>query len=406
MTASTCKLLVAEAEVGGLRVTVAQLPGARTASGVLHIRCGYAHDPVGRGGTAHSAEHLRVANVSVHHGLRPQAVTQAMWTRFLLSWPATQVTRLCRALVTVFAPVAENAALLSSERRAVLIEMARLDDQVRLRLAPAVAALSFPGLDGAGVDTATPAVIRDLRHEEIEAFASAAYRRERGVLTLVGPQDPDALLAAVAQAVDAEPEPGPAHRPGPQARLGMEPDPAVVLPPPQRLRALGELLIAAVPIIRGAGADAPAVRDLTTEAIVGPGGVLESVAASAGAAVTGCSVLDGVAADVAVAAWPDSVGVEQALAQSMRDTRADPPSRAAAGARRRLTQALAWGQQTPAGLARLLAWHAAGRGIWPEPASYAVLDDRAVGAQTAAAFGAAAVWRLTDGHLTRAQVAT
>ena len=384
--------VVLDEVVDGLKVIAAQLPYARSCVGVLSVPTGYADDPPGREGTAHLTEHICVVTAPHRDRVQMGARTEATATRYSARTTPSSAATLLAALTSPFDPKICPAALHESETRAVLTENARVRDQPQLQVASAVAALAAPTLDVAFRDTTTEHSIAAVTPDDVVAFRQRRYRPTGSVLCLVGPGDPDELLAQAHAAA--------AILPG--GREPVHPGPARGPAEPCQSEGWKDCFLWSTLTPPADGDDDQFARRLAVELLVGTGGLLDESGTAVGSRSTGYATLPGRHTDLHVVAWP--AGAHTAtLAAELTERAADrleSTGRAAvAGARARLRSRIAFDQQSPGGLAAMLVRHALGQGPWPAIADIDLVDDRRVIELADRMLHAATVWQIADGRL-------
>lgn len=399
---------VLEADVGGLSVVTAGLPWARSCAGAIEVGTGFGDDPYGREGLAHLCEHLATATATRRHGIRLGGRTDVSTTRYSTRARPVETETLVRSLLSVLGRETYDPALYGSEIQAIRTENARVRDEPRLRIAGAVAALSFPESDVAIADTSSATSLAAIGADDVAAFRRRAYRPANAALTIVGAGEAEALLDQV-RAAAAQLSAGPAEA-GRDDAPGREPDPE------RRRRTEGRdpswddcLLWTALSRpteaehVNGSG-ESPA-RRVAVELLVGTPGLLDDLAAGQSLRSTGFAGVPGRRADLLVVAWPSGPGTE-GLAALLAEPAArpelwSPGPRRIADARERVRTRVALDQQSPAGLAGLLLAHAMGRGPWPDLEAFGAVSDEAVTAEVRRILGSSSLCRISDGKLSR-----
>ncbi|WP_433493631.1 hypothetical protein ACQP26_19670 [Micromonospora sp. CA-248089] len=367
----------------GQRVVAAQMPWSGTAFGILKVSCGFAHDPVGRGGLAHFAEHLIAAGIQRNFGLRPNAVTDSLFTTFTLSVPGRDARRMCAAVASALGTLNASDEVMEAERQAILIETAKLEDHPMARLAPAAAGRSFPGCANFLTDRSHRAAIASISRREVQDFVDSIYSSSGWSLTIVSPQGVDETLHFVEEALAGVTLR--ARQAPPTGGRGVNVD----------LSGLPEVHLLAMRI---AGGD-PAARKITEQLLVGRGGLVDDASAGAGARPIGLAKLRCIAAEVVVAAWPRSDRIASGLAAAKKLFSEDESHIDAA--RRRYLDAVAYDTQTPARMASLLAAYAVGGGPWPDLTEIGATRPLDVQVAVRDAIKSASVWSISDGTMTR-----
>lgn len=384
---------VLETIVGGLTVIAAQARYARSCVGVLSVPVGFGADPSGQEGMAHLTEHICVSTAASRERVQMAARTEVSATRYSARTTPGASTALIEALMSAFVARTYATELHDAERQAVLTENARFRDMPQVQIAPAVAARMVPDLDLGVRDTTTEGSIGAVTPSDIVAFRRRWYRPGGSVLCLVGPHDPDELVAEV--------EAGLAAVPSPDGPRDAQPSHACAKP----FDAVGwaDCFIWATVTPAVTAAPDLVARQVAVELLTGRAGLLDEVGAAVGTRSTGYATIPGRHSELLVTAWPPGPHTE-ALVATLRDKlpealRSGQHAAAVAKAGARQRTKVAFEQQSPGGLAAMLMRYALGQGAWPDIRDIdAVGSDRVVELAERMLRGAA-LWRITDGRL-------
>jgi hypothetical protein len=384
---------VVEAELHGMRLQIARVPGAHVAAGVIEVDTGHGHDPLGHEGLAHLTEHVRATTATSIHGIKVSGQTEATLTRYAASSAHDGALHLAATLAAVLHPVRHDSVLHDSERNAVLIEMARQADRPQLRIAPAAAWAALPDSVHAITDVATPATVSAVTVDAVTDFGAAAYLSHRARLCLVSRHDPAHVLDTLAEHVSAG---GPGGEPVllPAAARGVTPgaDPST------------RAVVLVGPAAHGADQTRALAREAAVELLFGAGGALSAAAAAHGLTPIGYSLLPGLHADLGVLAW--QLGDPDQVARFAADLRHLDPSRLdIAGVRRALRAGMRYEQASAGGLARQLMRYAAGAGPWPDPDAFVSVTDAHIVACCVQILLNIQLWVLAEGRAERTRVA-
>ena len=231
-------MTTADIVLSGLRVRLADMPGAHTVGACLRIATGSGADPERRWGTAHLTEHIRIAAVT-GSGLHITGRTENAETRFTMAGLAEQSRSIAGALTRILDPRNTVAGtVFEAERAAVNLESRAAVANPLLLLGPAAAEAALPGEGLADTIRATADTVGLITPAYVDAFTSEHYRPGAAVLTFAGPlPDAEALLEAISEALPAD-DGAPRPEAGPRAD-----QPPVELP-----AELDRLLVLTVPV--------------------------------------------------------------------------------------------------------------------------------------------------------------
>ncbi|HEY3082934.1 MAG TPA: pitrilysin family protein [Chloroflexota bacterium] len=211
----------------GLRLATCTVPHARSFTAVARLAVGSRHDPPGKDGLAHLAEHVAasgtdayptasaLAAVAERVGGYTDAETDPEATSFRAAVPARHAERALEVLAeTIVRPRLDPVAI-ARERGVVRHELAEgTDDAER---ADELAARALWGDHPLARDPAgTRESVAALTAEDVRAFAESAYTGPACVVAAVGPLDHEAVVEMVGRAfagIPASTAPPSAHAP-------------------------------------------------------------------------------------------------------------------------------------------------------------------------------------------------